>query len=202
MNTEEIWLPVVGYESYYEISNRGNVRSFERTITYETKAKSGIFVDRVIKPKNRKICINTCGYYHTSFKVNKINKVVRIHRLVAEAFIPNPENKPEVNHKDGIKTNCTVSNLEWATPTENNQHALDTGLRRSAAFGKFGIDNPKSKDIIQLDKAGNVLNRFAGAREAERKTGIANSNISNCCHGKKMFAGGYIWKFDEEIVTF
>jgi hypothetical protein len=72
------------------------------------------------KPKEIRISLNNKGYYVTDLQLNKIAKKVLLHRLVAEAFIPNPDNKPTVNHKDGIKTNCTIFNLEWATYKENN----------------------------------------------------------------------------------
>jgi len=191
MNTEEIWLPVVGYEGYYEVSNLGNVRSLERIVTYELKTKS--IVNRVVKAKNYSVHIGSDGYYCTDLKLNKDRKTISIHRLVAKAFIPNPENKPTVNHKDGIKSNCTVSNLEWSTQGENNKHAFNTGLKKPTRM--LGIDNPKSKPVIQLDKTGNVLNRFISTIEAQQKTGINRKCVSDCANGKAKHAGGYLWKY-------
>jgi hypothetical protein len=201
---KEIWKAVVGYENYYEISDLGNVRSLERIITYETKTKLGKVIIRndIKKAKNLGIRLGNVGYYITDFQVNSIKQTVTIHRLLAEAFIPNPENKATVNHKDGIKTNIAISNLEWATFSENNKHAVDNGLRESPWTGKFGADNPKSKPVIQLDKMGNVLNRFDNARDAQVKTGASYKHISSCCLGKRMSTGGYHWKFDNYIVTF
>jgi hypothetical protein len=179
MNTEEIWLPVVGYEGYYEVSNLGRVRSLRKTL------KNNI--------RN--------GYCQVGLFINGNRKIVYVHRLVAEVFIINPDNKPEVNHKDGIKTNNNVFNLEWATFKENNQHAFKTGLNKGTWTGKFGIENSSSKPVIQLDKVGNVLNKFGSMMEANRKTDIIYQNISKCCLGERKSAGGYIWKFDEETVT-
>ena len=199
----EIWKSVVGYEGYYEISNLGNVLSLERVIEYEYKTKSGTIIKRSVK-KSKKLKTHICegGYYSTDFQVNGIKETVTIHRLIAEAFIPNPENKPTVNHKDGIKTNIAISNLEWATYGENNQHAVDNNLRQSPWTGKFGIDNPKSKPIIQYDKLNNKINEFVNAREAKRITGINYKHISECCLGKRKTTGGYIWKYNvQEIVT-
>lgn len=194
---EEIWLPVVGYENYYEISSLGNVRSLERVVEYELKTKRGIVIKRHLhKPKKLKTHIGNVGYYTTDFQVNKIKQTVSVHRLIAEAFIPNPDKKATVNHKDGIKTNISISNLEWATFSENNKHAVDTGLRKSPWTGKFGAKHSRSKPVIQLDKAGNVLNRFDNAREADAKTGASYKHITSCCTGKRLSTGGYCWKFD------
>jgi hypothetical protein len=155
-------------------------------ITYKVKSK-------LLKPAK------TNGYWRVGLSVNhKINNCY-VHRLLAEAFIPNPDNKPEVNHKDGVKTNCTIFNLEWSTYSENNQHAYDTELRNGSLIGRFGIKHPKSKPVIQLDKTGNVLNKFGSACEANRKTHINNSHISCCCRGERMFAGGYVLKFDNNL---
>lgn len=177
MNTEEIWLPVKDYEEYYEVSNLGSVRSLRKTL------KNNI--------RN--------GYCQVGLFINGNRKIVYVHRLVAVTFISNPDNKPEVNHKDGIKTNNNVFNLEWATFKENNQHAFKTGLNKGTWTGKFGIENSSSKPVIQLDKAGNVLSKFDGIMEANRKTGIIYQNISKCCCGERKSAGGYVWKFDDNL---
>jgi hypothetical protein len=193
---EEIWKDITDYLGYYQVSNLGNVRSLERTVTYELKTKSGTVVNKVYKAKNLKTYIGTHGYYSVGFHVNKINVTVNIHRLVAEAFIPNPDNKPEVNHKDGVKINNNVFNLEWVTQSENMKHSYNTGLQQPTWTGKFGIEHPESKSVIQLNKVGNILNKFGSGREAERKTGVNHKNISSCCRGIRMSAGGYCWKFD------
>jgi len=197
---EEIWLPVVGYEKYYRISNLGNVHSLERILKYERRTKSGKEIKISVKKSKRlKTHINNVGYYSTDFQVNGIKKTVAIHRLIAEAFIPNPENKQTVNHKDGIKTNIDISNLEWATYKENNKHAFDIGLKKPTWSGVYGADNPQSKPVIQLNKKGIVLNRFVSAREAQEKTGASYKHISSCCLGKRLSTGGYCWKFETEL---
>jgi|WetSurMetagenome_2_1015567.scaffolds.fasta_scaffold48891_7 hypothetical protein len=197
---KEIWKTVVGYEGYYEISDLGNVRSLERVIEYELKTQSGTVIKRVVKKsKLLKVHIANTGYYTTDLQVNGIRQTVAIHRLIAEAFIPNPENKATVNHKDGVKTNIAISNLEWATFSENNKHAVNNGLRESPWTGIFGSKHPQSKPVVQLDKTGNVLNRFANAREAQVKTGASYKHISSCCLGKRISTGGYCWKFDNVL---
>lgn len=116
-----------------------------------------------------------------------------IHRLVAAAFIPNPDNKPEVNHKNGVKTDNFVENLEWVTAAENNIHAYRHLGRVGPCRGMLGKDNPRSK-VIQQIKDGRVVAEYYGTGEANRKTGISRFNIASCCCGKRKTAGGYNWK--------
>lgn len=118
----------------------------------------------------------------------------KIHRLVAETFIPNLENKPEVNHKNGIKADNRVKNLEWATAAENMQHAHKVLGIKSSNFGKFGTDNHSSKPVKQI-KNGKIIAIYGSMREAERKTKICSTGISACCKGKAKSAGGYQWKY-------
>lgn len=190
---KEVWKPIVGYENYYEVSNLGNVYS-----------KGKEYIDTLGRhqkklPRNVCVHIGTIGYKCVDLNANGVNVQKHIHRLVAEAFIPNPENKATVNHKDGNKLNNDISNLEWATFGENNKHAVDTGLKQSPWTGVYGINHPQSKSVVQLDKKGNIINTFVSAREAQEKTGISYKHISCCCLGKRMSTGGYCWKFQSDL---
>ena len=123
INTKEIWKPVKNYEGYYEVSNLGNVRSVDRVI-YDNNSLR-VFKGKLLKPSLHN---GKQPYYYVSLCKGSHNKKVLVHRLVAETFIPNPLNKPQVNHIDGNVHNNIVTNLEFVTNAENTQHAYDTKL--------------------------------------------------------------------------
>lgn len=120
--SSETWLPVKGYEDYYEVSNQGRVRSMERDVAL----KSGEV--RHYKSRYLSEARDSKGYCTCHLAVKGKNKAARFHRLVAEAFIPNPKGLPQVNHIDGNKRNNAVENLEWVTDEQNKAHAAAHGL--------------------------------------------------------------------------
>lgn len=137
MKNNEIWKPIKGYEGLYSISNFGNVRSEDKPFTYNLCGRTGT---RINKGRKLKPFINTkANYYRVCFCVNEKREYLLVHRLVALAFVLNPDSKPCVNHKDGNKHNNAADNLEWVTYSENTQHAIDTGLMKMR-----GEDNPNA----------------------------------------------------------
>lgn len=133
-----------------------------------------------------------------------LNQKYYVHRLVAEAFISNPNNLPCVNHKDGNKLNNCVDNLEWCTYSHNNKEAYKLKLKQptwsrynNKAHPNFKYrDNWKTQKLInQYDKDFNFICTYNSSSSAERATGIQCSHINECCNNKRKTAGGYIWKF-------
>lgn len=175
------WAPIKGYEGYYEVSDSGQVRSLDRVI----KAKNGISYHKrgKIMKLTQIMSHNEPGYLVVNLRKNGNSCVCFVHQLVAESFIPNPNNLPVVNHKNGNKTKNEVSNLEWTTYKDNNLHALANGLRQ-----------PRGTKVKQIDSSGNVVDVFRSVCEASRKTGIGRGSISHCINGRCNRAGGFLWE--------
>lgn len=188
MFTEEVWKDIKGYEGYYQISNYGRVASIQRTfICKDKKPQTRHFM--ILKPTKEKH-----GYMLIKLTKNDNHKGFLIHRLVAQAFIPNANNKPEVNHINGNKEDNRVPNLEWVNRSENMRHRIDVLGFKGGMFGKTGKLNPKHKIVIQI-KNNKVVREFFGSHEAERITGISSGSIRAACRGEHKSAGGYQWRY-------
>ena len=177
MNTMfEEWRPVVGYEGLYEVSNLGEVRSLPRVM----KSRHGSGMGYHMKGKVLKKIDSPNGYYFVPLGKGKSGFV---HRLVLEAFVPNPEGKPCCDHIDANRHNNNVSNLRWATFSENNSHPHAVALR--------------SNPVLQLDKiTGEIIARYPSTRQAGKAVG--SMHVGSCCLGKRKTAGGYKWKYENE----
>lgn len=173
----EQWKAIVGYEGLYEVSDLGRVRSLNFNHTGEI---------RIMKPGNTRK-----GYLIAHLHKDGQQKYLQVHRLVAEAFIPNPNNLETVNHKDENKHNNSAINLEWMSLRDNINYG--TGHMRGA---EAQVNDPKkSKPVQQFDKNGNLIATFPSTHEAERITGISGGSIRKCCLGQHKSAGGYVWRY-------
>ena len=186
---EEIWKDIEGYEGLYQVSNLGRVRSLDRIAERERDGYSyNIPIKgRILKPRPLKK-----GYLHVSLSHGNrqfCNK--QVHRLVAETFIPNPHNLPQVNHIDENKVNNRVDNLEWCDNKQNSDH----GTRNKR------ISKANSMAVIQMDLQGNDLRRFESIHDAAIAIGGLHqvSAISFVCRGvrNRTTAGGYRWRYAE-----
>lgn len=187
----EIFAPIIGYHGVYEISNLGRIKTLERECEYINK--NGKAVKYMLPEKILIPGIHTNGYLKISLYKNAKEERFFVHRLVAIHFISNPENKPEVNHKDGDRKNCKLNNLEWVTGSENKIHSFKVLGRKN--IGLKGKDNVSSKVVLQYDLNGNLLNEFESSGEARRRLRLLSNHITDCCTGKLSNAYGFIWKY-------
>lgn len=174
------WIGIEGYESFYEVSDLGQIRSLDKTIIYQngrTQFMAGKIMKRQINKRN--------GYCYIGFRKDGIQKGFRIHILVAKAFIPNPLNLPQVNHKDYDKRNNNVLNLEWSTGSMNQQHAqLKPGRKfQRHRLGKNGAQSPKSKPVTVFNLKGELIGHFESQCIAAGALGCDQVKISLCCNG-------------------
>ena len=167
---------VKGYESIYKINEDGVIKS--------TPRNGNGYKEKIIKHS-----LDSYGYEIVHLRNGNKNSTKKVHRLLAEAFIPNPDNKPTVDHIDGNKTNNRLSNLRWATQSEQQLNAIRNGNRQ---------DCSNRVKVAQLDKDGNMLNVYDSLKEVERQTGIKWQGVSHCINGTRKSAGGYTWiKFND-----
>lgn len=167
----EIWKDIPGYEGLYQVSNEGRVKTARRKGTFGGLAR--------MRPMQH-------GYIGVDLCREGKRKTHMVHRLVAQAFISNPDNLPEINHKDENKTNNHANNLEWCTRRYNLMYG--EGHKRRVAS--------KSKPVTQHTKNGEFVAWYPSVKEAGRQTGVYDSNIGYACRHNGT-AGGYIWRYYE-----
>lgn len=204
----EEWRDIEGYEGYYQISNMGNVRSLNYGRTGKTQ---------VLQPHK-----NIYGYFQVTLFKNGKKNYYKVHRLVAQAFLENPNNLPQVNHINENKADNRICNLEFCTAKYNVNygtrnlrageahkgilHSEEAKKKMSEAHKgipigpmpektKRKISETNSIPVAQYTRDGKLITIYYGAQQAKRETGISQGNISECCKGNRKTAGGYIWKY-------
>jgi hypothetical protein len=173
------WADVIGYEGLYEVSTDGRIRTVQHVTNGHTIPSKELAVSIYKSQRYARVRL---------YKDGK-SKDILVHRIVAETFIPNPENKPQVNHIDGNRTNNRVDNLEWCTQAENNRHAIDNGLQNPYT----AIEATKKK-VLQLSMDGEFIKEWSSLTEAAKSLKLQVSNISHCCSGRIRSTGGYKWR--------
>ena len=192
MTDIEVWKTAVydgeSYEGLYKVSNLGKIL----ILNYRNTGKA-----KLMKPSQEKN-----GYLKIVLSKNRKRKTCRVHRLIAETFLENPENLPQVNHKDEDKTNNFVflnedgsvdkekSNLEWKSPKENSNHGT-----RNERIAKAMTNGKLSKRVLQLSLSGELIREWPSTKEIERQLGFDHGAVSRCCNGKQKSAYGFLWMY-------
>lgn len=193
----EIWKDIKGFEGLYKVSNYGRIKS----LNYNRER-----IEKILKQKKTKH-----GYLSVVLFKNKKRHHFFVHRLVAEAFIPNTNNLPFINHKDENKqnnfvgtpeNNFTDGNLEWCDTKYNiNYGTRNERVGKKLSIQRRGVYNTKkSKPVLQYTLYGDFIREFPSQAEVQRQLGFSQATISSCCRGIIKSHGGYIWKFKKEVV--
>lgn len=186
----EVWKDIPGFEGIAKASNLGRIYKYKTNKIYDSDKSVNDYTG--------------CKLWKDGTCFSK-----RIHQWIALTFIPNPENKPTVNHRDGNKWNNTVENLEWATYKENNDHAIKTGLnsykkihtniQKEKATNQCKINaNALKKRVVILDKNMKYIDTFNSTYEAAVFLGVSSSGVTRCCKGEYKYTGKHIAMFEED----
>lgn len=174
---EEIWKDIEGFEGLYQVSSFGNIKSLTRILSDGRK-----WEEKILQQETNH------GYKRVTLAKNTVNKRYRVHRLVAQAFLPNPNGYGIINHKDENKSNNHVNNLEWCSPKYNSNYGSC----------KHKVAKKLSKPVIQMDRNFKIIARYESLSDVGRQTGYGIGYISQCCNGKYYSAYDYIWRYANE----
>lgn len=177
---KEIWKDIPGYEGLYSVSNLGNIKSLSKK--QEIIGKNQYKSFKCTKKQNETLLKQKTtrdGYYEVGLRKNNDVAYIRVHRLVALAFIPNPNELPVINHKNHNRKDNKVENLEWCSIKYNNRYS-------------------KAKKVVQLDKSHKTIKIWECMSDVYNELGISVSNISKCCKNNKFTAKGFYWKYYNE----
>ena len=199
------WRPVVGCEGYLEVSREGDIRTVGRTYT----GRNGSI--KTVKQKVLSTQEDSKGYLRCRTSIHGNKLTIKVHRAVAQAFVENPDNKPQVDHIDGNKHNNHADNLRWATNRENFDFSVENGLRKNSFMSLTEIRKTEkwkqkaretckrvfSKQVSCYTLEGAYVCKFDSCHEAAQQLGISQSGISGCCIGRLKTYKGYLWKYVE-----
>lgn len=177
----ERWADIEGYIGLYQCSDFGNVRHLD--------GRWNLLMPELVKQKR---------YFRTSLCKDGIVTRFSIHRLVCKYFCENPDNKPEVNHINGVPQFNYYKNLEWCTRCENNSHAYRTGLHPGTAFGKYLGDAHGAVPVDKFTRDMVFVKRYSCVKEAGIDNGIDGRRVTECARGRKKTGGGFIWRYVEK----
>lgn len=192
---KEIWKDVPGYEGLYQVSNLGRVKSLSRYVNGRKPLVKPL-KERILKFWNNRgyLCVRLCPN-------PKVRKCIGIHRLVAFAFIPNPNDYPEIDHIDGNPSNNNVENLRWVTHRQNELNPITRERisnsrigEKNPIYGKRGKEIHNAKAVVRIDQNGEEK-YYDSIADAARDNNIRQSGISGCLCGKNKTSGGYVWRY-------
>ncbi len=186
----EYWRPIPGYEGLYEVSSLGRVKSLPRFMDNRHGGKS------LLKGRIMKLTPDTCGYLRVRLCKNCIQKSFKVHRLVALAFIPNPLNLPQINHRNELKDDNRVENLEWCDASYNNSYGT---LPKRQSDSQIN-DILKSKSVYQYTLEGVLVHVWPSVNET-RRYGFSLGHVAACCRGERKTHKGFLW-FYTPIIPF
>lgn len=175
---EEIWKDISGYNGIYQVSNLGRIRSYTRKVIYPS-GMPHTYRGKIIEPERART-----GYLRVSLSKNSVEKKYFVHRLVAGAFLDNPDNLPQVNHKDENPGNNNVENLEWCSVSYNINYGT-----RNAKLSK------RSRVVKQIDSSGHIVAVYKSVMDLSQKTGFDFSAIYGCCRGSRKTYKGFRWEY-------
>lgn len=175
LKTIRMFYAIKNYERY-GVSEQGIIKNLE----------AGKII-KLMPDKDGYLCFIAC--------INYKKKCLKVHRVVGETFIPNPDNLPQINHKDLNKQNNHFTNLEWVTDLTNKRHLWDSGVMVPHSKGRYGNNAHRAIGVNQYCQSGNLIKEWGCIKVAAKETGV--TNISACCKGKLKTAGGYIWVYKQ-----
>ena len=186
---EEIWKDIPGYEGLYKVSNLGNVKSVSPRSRLNNCQQTELIMKQIL---------SSSGYYHVQlYKPGCKASTKLTHILVATSFVENKGNKPQVNHKDGNKTNNVFTNLEWVSRSDNIKHAYQNNLLSSPMKGRYGEAHPTSKAVNQFSLEGSFIRSWGSISDAARAYNTDPRNICECLSGRNKTCKGFVWKYKE-----